>query len=163
MSLNLVVFVGFCLAVIQALSIPYRDISADSLRKIGESCLDEVHLDPTVVSQVLKTGILSQEDKYKKFLVCSYKKQGYLSHDGKRFNYETLDGMLKFLHYTSEELKQLDHCESIRASEPSELVYENLKCILEGLKKIDRMREMRKIEEELENNMIDTGDEVVVD
>lgn len=83
--------------------------------------------------------MLPQDNKkYKKYLACSYKKQGYLSQDGTKMLYDNLYTFLEDF-YDPSNLQTLKHCQQITEEDPGELCFQNLVCILNGLRKIDEM------------------------
>ncbi|KAL1502216.1 hypothetical protein ABEB36_007390 [Hypothenemus hampei] len=106
-----------------------------SVKKIIQECLDEVKMDRSIFNDVAVSNdaiIIPQDDIYKKFLVCSYKKQGFLSSDGKRMVYENLFEFLGY-YYNKFLLRQLEVCKRIESDDPGELCFKNLECILKVL------------------------------
>nr|WJJ63278.1 odorant binding protein 20 [Pachyrhinus yasumatsui] len=128
------------LELVQLTPVPYRKLTKAELNQIALKCIDEINIDKSVIEKVLKTQILPKDDqKYKKYLACSYKKQGYLSPDGKKMLYNNLFEFLEEF-YDPSDLKALDHCKNIQEADDGELCFKNLDCILKGLNKIEAER-----------------------
>lgn len=113
------------------------------MKKIGTTCMLETGVKKQTILRALKEEIPSNDENYKSYLVCSYKKQGYLSEDGSTMLYDNLYSFLQeTAHYTTEDLLYIDHCKAITAETPGELCVKNLVCILKGLHKAEKNREI---------------------
>ncbi|CAG9764005.1 unnamed protein product [Ceutorhynchus assimilis] len=125
-----------CLEYVQLAYVPK---SKHELMRIAKDCIDQTQVDPADIHAVIENEQVptTNTDKYKAFLACSYKKQGYLSEDGTAMLYDNLFSFLE-LFYNAENLKYVEHCKSIRANDPGELCFKNLDCILTGLKQYER-------------------------
>lgn len=87
----------------------------------------------------MQEKIPANDEKYKSYLVCSYKKQGYLSEDGATMLYDNLYSFLQeSAGYRKEDLNYVDNCKTIRAETPGDLCLKNLVCILDGLHKVEK-------------------------
>nr|UWL63328.1 odorant binding protein 39 [Pagiophloeus tsushimanus] len=134
---------GICiyfLGVVQLTPVPYQHLSKEELHHIALECIEEVNIDRAVIEKVLKTQILPKENKkYKRYLECSYKKQGFLSPDGTQMLYNNLFQFLQRF-YDRSELHALDQCKLIKAEDGGELCFQNLDCILNGLRTIENQK-----------------------
>ncbi|XP_066249607.1 uncharacterized protein [Euwallacea similis] len=116
----------------------YQKLSEDELLKIALTCIDEIQINRTIIEHAMKSAILPIDDrKYQQYLVCSYKKQGYLSEDGKTILYHNIEAFLED-YYSKSELQQLEKCKSIMRKDSGELCVHSLSCILSVLTKIER-------------------------
>ncbi|XP_030766809.1 uncharacterized protein LOC115890652 [Sitophilus oryzae] len=115
----------------------FQHPSEEQLNLIALKCIEEVNIDKRIIEEVLKTQVLPKTNrKYKKYLECSYKKQGFLSLDGRRMLYDNLFSFLSEF-YKVEDLGVLEHCKMIRVDDPAELCFRNLDCILVSLNLIE--------------------------
>lgn len=87
---------------------------------------------------------LPEDPVYKKYLACSYKKQGFQSEDGKMM-YENITTFLKRF-YNISELKILQTCSAIGGESDDVIAYNHLVCIMRSLAEIDRHRRMNSNE-----------------
>ncbi|XP_072389954.1 uncharacterized protein [Diabrotica undecimpunctata] len=101
---------------------------------IGLSCLKEINLDRSVVEQAMAHLGHSEDPKYKDFLSCSYKKQGYQDENG-NILYENI---IKFLsnYYKPGSLKIVDKCKGITGSNDGEMAYNAMRCVMSALSEI---------------------------
>lgn len=107
---------------------------------IGLSCLQEVGLERKVVDRVLKTLEFPAENKkYKDFLACTYKKQGFQSEDGK-IMYDNINNFLSD-YYNLSDLKALDTCKSTTGNDHGEKAFNAMVCIMDQLKTIEEKNE----------------------
>lgn len=80
----------------------------------------------------MATATVINDEKYKDFLACSYKLQGYQSEKGDIL----LNNVKEFLKdfYSVEELKKLDICQGYNSSNHGDNAYNALDCFLKQLK-----------------------------
>lgn len=108
-------------------------------KQIALKCIDETGVDRRVIEKVLETNVLPpNSDKYKQFLVCSYKRQGYLSLDGRTMLYSNIEDFLSRF-YSRTDLAALNVCKSIKANSSNDLVYNSLSCILSTLEPLQTL------------------------
>ncbi|KAF7283252.1 uncharacterized protein LOC143196016 [Rhynchophorus ferrugineus] len=111
--------------------------SEEERNRIALKCIDEVKIEKSIIEEVLKTQVLPHDDKkYKKFLECSYRKQGFLSLDGSRMLYDNLFLFLTEF-YNIDDLDALEHCKYIKSKDPGDLCFQNLSCILDALRTVE--------------------------
>lgn len=115
---------------------------------MGLECLKQVPMNRTVIDRVIKTQEVPRDgeeaQRYREFLACSYKKQGFQSDDGKMRYDNIVDFLGRF--YTAEDLQGLDACKSVTGTDDGDLAVNNLDCILNYLKSVDKKHEERKKE-----------------
>lgn len=110
---------------------------------IGKSCLKEVALDRRVVERTVETlEFPADNQKYKDFLACSYKRQGFQMSNGK-INYDNINDFLS-RYYSISDLKVLDRCKSTTGDNDGERAFNAVVCIMDNLK---------SIQEKLENDI----------
>nr|APG79364.1 pheromone binding protein 3 [Cyrtotrachelus buqueti] len=113
--------------------------SEEERNRIALKCIDEVMIEKNIIEEVLKTQVLPHDDqKYKKFLECSYRKQGFLSLDGSRMLYDNLFLFLSEF-YEIEDLDALQHCKFIKSKDAGDLCFQNLSCILDALRTVETL------------------------
>lgn len=113
------------------------------MKKIGKTCMLETGVRIETILRAIKEDIPKNDEKYKSYLVCSYKKQGYLSEDGGTILYDNLYSFLQeSAGYAQEDLHYIDDCKTITAETPGDLCLKNLVCILDGLHKVEKNREI---------------------
>lgn len=107
---------------------------------IGKYCLKEVDLDRRVVEKVMATLEFPPDNKkYKDFLACSYKRQGFQSDDG-RINYDNIKEFLS-RYYSTSDLKVLDKCKSTTGGNDGDTAFKAIVCIIDSLKPLQEKHE----------------------
>lgn len=136
-------FLNSCSFFLQAFPIiPYNSDSLDmkQRRVIGMQCLKQVGVDRRVIDRTVATLEFPVNDqKYKDFLACSYKKQGFQSEDGKIL-YENIYEYLS-RYYSLVDLKILDVCKSTTGANDGERAFNAVVCIMDKLKTLEDKQE----------------------
>ncbi|CAG9838394.1 unnamed protein product [Diabrotica balteata] len=101
---------------------------------IGLSCMKEIKLDRSVVEQAMANLGHSEDPKYKDFLSCSYKKQGYQDENG-NILYENISNFLSD-YYKPGSLKIVDKCKGTTGSNDGEKAYNAMRCVISTLNEI---------------------------
>ncbi|XP_028133023.1 uncharacterized protein LOC114328383 [Diabrotica virgifera virgifera] len=101
---------------------------------IGLSCLKETKLDRSVVEKAMAQLGHSEDPKYKDFLSCSYKKQGYQDENG-NILYENISNFLSN-YYKADSLKIVEKCKGTTGSNHSEMAYNAMRCVISTLNDI---------------------------
>ncbi|ENN72068.1 uncharacterized protein LOC109543588 [Dendroctonus ponderosae] len=128
----------FCMRSVQPNPVrTHKLLSKSELHEIATSCLEEVQLSGSIVYNILKTEIFPRDNnKYRDFLACSYKKQGFLSEDGTKLLYDNLFHFISHF-YGPTEVQALKHCNLIRREDPGFLCFDTMKCIIDALKQLE--------------------------
>ncbi|XP_018564944.1 uncharacterized protein LOC108906216 [Anoplophora glabripennis] len=117
------------------ISDPYAE-DMKNRNQIALECINQVNIDITIVrNAVSNPDKIPTDDKYKKFLACSYKKQKFQSENGEMLYGNINDFLARF--YTRDQLKILNQCKSITAQNDAEMAYASLQCILKCLHDIE--------------------------
>lgn len=100
---------------------------------IGITCLKQLQLDRRVVDRTVATlEFPTENQKYKDFLSCSYKRQGFQSEDGTML-YDKINDFLS-RYYSTADLKALDTCKSTTGANDGERAFNAVVCIMNKLK-----------------------------
>lgn len=102
--------------------------------EIAKYCIDKVGVDRQIIEKIMETATVINDEKYKKFLACSYKLQGYQNENGKIL----LNNVKQFLKdfYSDKELIKLDICQGYDSPNHGDNAYNALDCFLTQLKTI---------------------------
>lgn len=107
---------------------------------IGMQCLQRTGLDRRVVDRVMTTLEFPINDqKYKDFLACSYKLQGFQSDNGKIL-YENIYEYLS-RYYNMKDLKVIDGCKSTTGATHGDKAINAVACIMDKLKALEAKHE----------------------
>lgn len=107
---------------------------------IGVHCLQEVQIDRRVIDRTVATlDFPANNQKYKDFLACSYKKQGFQSEDGKML-YDNINHFLS-RYYSTADLKVLDVCKTTTGKNDGEKAFNAVVCIMDKLKSLNEKNE----------------------
>nr|CAI5844055.1 unnamed protein product [Callosobruchus analis] len=99
---------------------------------IGLECLEDTRTNIQSITKSLQDPLNpSEDDKYKDFLACSFKKQGFQASNGKMQFEHVKDFLTRY--YTMNDLKAIDECKSVKAETHGEIAYESMKCIMRKL------------------------------
>ncbi|CAG9856101.1 unnamed protein product [Phyllotreta striolata] len=117
-----------------------EDIKEDikQRERIGLDCLKQIGLNKTIVEKAVRSIEFVEDRKYKEFLACSYKQQGFQSDDGEILYDNLIDYLSTF--YKTADLKSLDDCRAVGGSTDGERAFNSMKCIISGLRKIDQKK-----------------------
>ncbi|CAH1992675.1 unnamed protein product [Acanthoscelides obtectus] len=99
---------------------------------IGLECLQNTRANIQSITKSIQSPLNpTQDDKYKDFLTCSFKKQGFQASNGKM----QFDHLKDFLsrYYTMNDLKVIEECKSVMAKTHGEIAFESMKCIMRKL------------------------------
>lgn len=123
----------------QASPVDRKDPYAQDMKQrelIGIHCLKENELDRRVVDRTMLTLEFPVENqKYKDFLACSYKLQGFQTQDGK-MQFENINHFLSRF-YSTADLKKIDVCKSNSGKNDGERAFNAVVCIMDQLKTIE--------------------------
>nr|QUP79546.1 odorant binding protein 53 [Monochamus saltuarius] len=131
------IFLIACVSLVTAQAAPaVSDPYAEDMKnrnQIALECINEVNIDIKIVRKAIYAMPyeLPTDEKYKKFLTCSYKKQKFQSENGEML-YDNINDFLS-RSYSRDDLKILDQCKNITAPNDAEMAYTSLKCIMKGL------------------------------
>ncbi|KAJ8966342.1 hypothetical protein NQ314_003610 [Rhamnusium bicolor] len=121
--------------IFRAAPAPTVDPYAEDMknRKImALECIDRVKIDKKIIEMAMQYPTkLPNDIKYKEFLTCSYKKQKFQSADGKMLYDNIYDFLTRF--YNRSDLKTLDICKNVTASNDGEMAFNSLECIMTQL------------------------------
>ncbi|KAG5893237.1 hypothetical protein JTB14_013399 [Gonioctena quinquepunctata] len=130
-------FYFLLLAVIFVNGGPVKNYAEDMKKreKMGLECLKEVNLDKGVVDRVLATMEYPENPKYKDYLACSYKKQGYQREDGV-IMYDSIKNFLERF-YSRSDLKIIDNCKNDTGKSHGEMAFSAMECVIANLRIIE--------------------------
>nr|XP_023014067.1 uncharacterized protein LOC111503870 [Leptinotarsa decemlineata] len=114
------------------------DPYADDMRereKMGLDCVEEVNIDRRIIDRAVATEEFPDEPKYKEFLACSYKKQGYQTADGV-IQYKNIKDFLSRF-YKRSDLKIIDNCKSDNEKSHGDRAFDALLCVIANLHVIE--------------------------
>lgn len=107
---------------------------------IGIQCLKQHELDGQVVDKIVATlAFPTDNQKYKNFLACSYKKQGFQSEDGKILFDNIKEFLMRF--YSVNDLKVIDVCKANTGATDGDRAFNAVVCIIAQLKYLEAKNE----------------------
>ncbi|XP_044261631.1 uncharacterized protein LOC123009405 [Tribolium madens] len=120
----------FCL-ILELLVIKAEELQTHERYQIASQCIEIVGIDQKVVEDAMTKDIPKNDIKYKEFLACSYKKQGYQNENGEIL----MENIKKFLqkYYDSSDLQELNACSGYNSTNHAENAYQALQCIYSRL------------------------------
>jgi hypothetical protein len=110
------------------------ELSDRDRHRIALKCIGQVGIDERVVEEAIRGNIPENDIKYKNFLACSYKKQGYMNEDG----IILIENVKKFLNrfYNISDLKVINVCSGRDGPNHSENAFKAMKCIFDQIKNL---------------------------
>ncbi|EFA01425.1 odorant binding protein C20 [Tribolium castaneum] len=115
----------------QLLLLKAAELQPEDRHQIALQCIDIVGIDQKVVEDAINIEIPKNNPKYKEFLACSYKKQGYQNENGEIL----MENIKKFLQkfYHPSDLQELNSCSGHNGTNHAENAYQALQCIYNRL------------------------------
>lgn len=105
--------------------------------KMAMECIDEVGIDKRIIEVVLKTTIFPKNDKkYREFLACSYKKQGYQTAQG-HIMMNKIKEFTSSVYEDKKDLSELDKCAGMNGTTHGDVAYNTMVCVMNKLKTLD--------------------------
>ncbi|XP_017783683.1 PREDICTED: uncharacterized protein LOC108567616 [Nicrophorus vespilloides] len=118
-------------------------LTTEEMRKIGNECAESTKVDRKLVENAVKYMIIVDDQKYKEFLFCSYKKQGYQKKNGD-IVYDEIKSFLSSFYSKEETDYAVDNCKGLTYIRPEEMSFNTMKCILKNLLEVERMKAQKK-------------------
>nr|ALR72492.1 odorant binding protein 4 [Colaphellus bowringi] len=103
--------------------------------EIGLECLRQVNIQRDTIENAKATLNFPEDRKYKDFLACSYKKQGFQSQDGVILYNSIKDFLSRY--YKRNDLKVMDNCKENIREDHGEMALNALRCIMDNLKNME--------------------------
>lgn len=115
-----------------------KGLTKQERRLISKECIRLTGVNNTIVEEAIRTATVPQNDEvYKKYLVCSYKRQGFQAEDGTMLYDNVATFLLQFYSYRDVQFA-LGSCRRIgEQGSPEENAFKALECILQNLKALD--------------------------